>query len=340
MNTPYDKKEFLVCVECATYNHAPYILDAMNGFTMQETNFPFVCIILDDASTDGEQEVIKNYLHENFDLQDKNVTRNEETDNYILTFAQHKSNRNCFFAAFNLKYNHYSIKKVKMRYAQDFISNCKYIAICEGDDYWTNAKKLQLQIDYLQSSSTCKFCFCKVSRYNQKRKVMNGYWGKDISSLDEAMISENAIPTLTICYNREEYQRYILEFNPSQYYWHLGDLPLFLWFAHYGGIHFIDVNVGVYRELEESASHSKNPQKTETFLSDVMNIKLLFDKRYNQSKRTTEVNDIFMRKFMHLYAFSYRSCKKLTKSFAKIQKRSGIDYIHYMRYLIYASVGL
>ena len=98
MNAPYDKKDFLVCVECATYNHAPYILDAMNGFCMQQTTFPFVCIILDDASTDGEQEVIKNYLQENFDLQDKNVTRNEETDDYILTFAQHKSNRNCFFA--------------------------------------------------------------------------------------------------------------------------------------------------------------------------------------------------------------------------------------------------
>ena len=55
-----------VCVRCYTFNHAPYIEDAMNGFTMQKTDFPFVCCIVDDASTDGTQEVIKKYIVENF----------------------------------------------------------------------------------------------------------------------------------------------------------------------------------------------------------------------------------------------------------------------------------
>ncbi len=57
------KDKWQVCVKCFTYNHASYIEDAMNGFTMQQTNFPFVCTIVDDASTDGEQDVIKKYLH-------------------------------------------------------------------------------------------------------------------------------------------------------------------------------------------------------------------------------------------------------------------------------------
>ena len=327
----------LVAIRCMTYNHAPYIIDTMNGFCMQQTNFPFVAIIVDDASTDGESEVIRNYISEHFVMAD---ARQWETDDAHFIEARHVVNQNCWFAVVLLKYNFYRLQKSKNLLIAEWDNHAKYIALCEGDDYWTNTKKLQLQVDYLQSSSTCKFCFCKVSRYNQKKKEMKGYWGGDISSLDDAMISENVIPTLTICYDREEYQRYLSEFNPSQYHWRLGDLPLFLWFAHYGGIHFIDVNVGVYRELEDSASHSKYPQKTETFLSDVMNIKLLFDKQYNQSKRTTEINDIFMRKFMYLYAFSFRSCKKLAKSFAKIQNKSGFDYLHYMRYLIYASVGL
>ena len=51
--------DFLVSVRCMTYNHSAYIENALDGFTMQKTDFPFVCIIMDDASTDGEQEVLR-----------------------------------------------------------------------------------------------------------------------------------------------------------------------------------------------------------------------------------------------------------------------------------------
>ena len=56
--------KFKVTVSCMTYNQSKYITDAMNGFTMQQTDFPFVCTIVDDASTDGEQQVIKQYVEE------------------------------------------------------------------------------------------------------------------------------------------------------------------------------------------------------------------------------------------------------------------------------------
>ena len=67
MNEKNDYK-WMVRVRCMTFNHASYIEDAMNGFTIQQTDFPFVCTIIDDASTDGEQEVIKNYLQDNADI--------------------------------------------------------------------------------------------------------------------------------------------------------------------------------------------------------------------------------------------------------------------------------
>ena len=95
--TPVD---FLVCIRCFTFNHAPYIEDAMNGFCMQDASFPFVCTIVDDASTDGEQEVIKAYLQKHFDIDDPSIARNEETDDYVLVFARHKTNKNCFFSVF------------------------------------------------------------------------------------------------------------------------------------------------------------------------------------------------------------------------------------------------
>lgn len=149
--------KYLVRVNSMTYNHAPYIEDAMNGFCMQETTFPFVCTIIDDASTDGEPEVIENYLKEHFDLSNESVVRKEETDDYVLTFTQHKTNKNCFFAVLLLKYNHYGIGKPKEQYIEDW-SEVKYIAWCEGDDYWTDPMKLEKQVGFLESNPDFVVC--------------------------------------------------------------------------------------------------------------------------------------------------------------------------------------
>ena len=159
MSNVQNEYAWKVCVRCLTFNHAPYIEDAMNGFCMQETDFPFVCTIVDDASTDGNQEVIKKYLEEHFDLEEKSVVRNEETEDYTLTFAKHKTNRNCYFAVLYLKYNYYSIKKDKMPYIAEWHENSKYIALCEGDDYWIDEKKLQMQVDFLEKNTGYSMCF-------------------------------------------------------------------------------------------------------------------------------------------------------------------------------------
>ena len=149
---------FMVRVLYQTYSHAPFITDAMNGFTMQQTSFPFVCIIVDDASTDGGPEVISRYMHDNFDLLDKTIAIEEETDDYRLMFARHKSNHNCYFVTVLLKYNHYSINKPKHPYYMRWVG-AKYIAICEGDDYWIDSHKLQRQVDFMVSHPNHTICF-------------------------------------------------------------------------------------------------------------------------------------------------------------------------------------
>jgi len=159
MNSP----KYMVRVSCLTYNHAAYIENAMDGFCMQKTRFPFVCTIIDDASTDGEQEVIKNYIQAHFDLEGEGVPRNEETSDYYLTFAQHKTNKNCFFAVLFLKYNHYSIKKSKMAYLSEW-TDTKYVAFCEGDDYWIDPLKLQKQVAFMEAHPNHSLCFCAHQR--------------------------------------------------------------------------------------------------------------------------------------------------------------------------------
>ena len=144
--------KFKVAVCCMTYNQSKYITDAMNGFTMQQTDFPFVCIIVDDASTDGEQEVIRKYVEENFDLSEGSAAYSKETDYAVITYAQHKTNKNCYFAVLYLKENHYSQKKDKSPYLKEWRDGVEYMAICEGDDYWIVPDKLQVQYEILENN--------------------------------------------------------------------------------------------------------------------------------------------------------------------------------------------
>ena len=125
---------YLVRVSCMTFNQASYIEDAMNGFTMQETKFPFVCIIVDDASTDGEQEVIEGYLKEHFDLEDKAIVQQEETDDYVRTFARHKSNYNCYFQTKLREYLflHKQAKILRQYFAQASKKQARYPYQKEG----------------------------------------------------------------------------------------------------------------------------------------------------------------------------------------------------------------
>lgn len=150
--------EFKVCVRCFTFNQSMYITDTMNGFCMQETDFPFICLIVDDASTDGEQDVIRRYVSEHFDLSDGSEAYEKETDYAFITYARHKENKNCYFAVLYLKENHFSARKSKLPYLAEWRDMCEYDALCEGDDYWVDNLKLQKQYDVLQLNNDCTIC--------------------------------------------------------------------------------------------------------------------------------------------------------------------------------------
>ena len=211
-------------VRCYTYNHASYIVDAMNGFTMQQTDFPFVCIIVDDASTDGEPDVIKKYLSDCFDLNSDCARRNEETSDYYLYFARHKQNSNCFFAVYFLKYNHYK-KKPKYTYFKGWTSSVKYVALCEGDDYWTDSLKLQKQVDFLDTHPDYGLCCHRFKVFHEKTDSWSedyaaevfarnpGNPGVDVTNSDN--FRTRLTWTLTLCYRKSLYDS--IAFPPYKY---------------------------------------------------------------------------------------------------------------------------
>lgn len=121
----------LVSVMCLTYNHEKYIEDALKGFLIQETEFPFEVLIHDDASTDRTADIIREY---------------EKKYPHIVKPVYQKENQ-------------WSRDKSVIRKAQYGRVQGKYIALCEGDDYWTNQYKLQKQVDFLEKNKNYSVCF-------------------------------------------------------------------------------------------------------------------------------------------------------------------------------------
>ena len=235
--------KYMVRVSCMTYNHAPYITDAMNGFTMQETTFPFVCTIVDDASTDGEPEVIRQYLAEHF----QEPYREEDTNDYHLICAHHKVNPNCQFVVFLLKYNHYSIKKPKFPYLSEWLDNAKYHALCEGDDYWIHPQKLQMQVDFMEKHPQHSLCFCAYESVNPSgvKRIEKRYESNmERCPVDDIILGGGGyMSTNSMLYRNSLYVSYTTWAIGCP----IGDLPLMLTLAHKGFVGYLADVMCVYR---------------------------------------------------------------------------------------------
>ncbi len=249
-----NESNFIVCIHCMTYNQSAYITDALNGFAIQKTDFPFVALVFDDASTDGEQEVIKKYLDEHFDHSEETGYKQWETDDANYTFARHISNGNCFFLVALLKKNLYRNPR-KNELVKIWDEKAKYIAMCEGDDYWTDPMKLQKQVDFLEGHEEYSMCFtnCLVNNSGTMSYgnsfIWDTYTTEDMlihNSLDMIKRGDHVVSpghTSTILYKNPKGPR------PD---WiskcFIGDEPLFVALSQYGKAKFINEATSVYRQ--------------------------------------------------------------------------------------------
>ncbi|WP_111709644.1 glycosyltransferase family 2 protein [Lutibacter citreus] len=145
MNTP------MVSVVCFVYNHEKYIKDALDGFIMQKTSFPIEVIVHDDASTDSSALIIKDY--------------EEKYPEIIKPIYQ--------------KINQYSIEKGIVSEICFNKAKGKYIAMCEGDDYWTDPLKLQKQVNALEVNPDIDICSHASIIFNDDKKENVGIVGNN-----------------------------------------------------------------------------------------------------------------------------------------------------------------
>lgn len=138
-------KTIIVSICCLTYNHEPYIRKCLDGFIMQKTNFPFEVLIHDDASTDRTADIIREYEAKYPDI----IKPIYQTENkYSKGIGITKT---------------YQFPRAKG----------KYIAMCEGDDYWTDPLKLQKQVDFLEANPDCVLTGHDAEIIDENNKIIN-----------------------------------------------------------------------------------------------------------------------------------------------------------------------
>ena len=275
----------LVSVHCTTYNHEPYIAQALDGFLMQKTNFPFEVIVHDDASTDRTAEIIREY-EARFPKIIKPIYETE---------------------------NQYSKRDGSLGRIMDAACKGKYIAFCEGDDYWTDENKLQMQVDFLEGNQEYGLCYTRARQLIQKKQTFSkALFGKPVVDFNDLLQNGNRIPTLTVMLRKSLHERYREEIHPENKGWLMGDYPTWLYVAHESKVRFLDFVTSVYRVLDNSASHSKDFDKKAKFIISEFDIRLFF---YNYTGITTDSLNDKKRLKLAFYAFLYK------------EKKRGIEYL-------------
>lgn len=218
--------EYMVCVHCMTFNQEKYIRKCLDGFVMQKTSFPFVVVVVDDDSMDKTPAIISEY-----------AMRYPSIIHPVL-----------------LEENHYSIRKSKAPYFEPYDKKAKYVAFCEGDDYWTDSNKLQRQVDVLEKYPNCKACFHKVSKVDERGNDLNATFPS--MSIKQGyikptkfikMLRDDFTFHLTSQFlNSKEYIKYITMDFQFRKVARCGDIPLLLYFGQYG-VFYIDEVMSCYR---------------------------------------------------------------------------------------------
>ena len=214
----------MASVWCMAYNHEKYIRDAIEGFLMQKTNFRFEIVLHDDASTDGTAGILKEYEEKYPEL----IRVIYEDDNQYIKYE--------YKPQFSFGIMRRELKG-------------RYIAWCEGDDYWTDPDKLQIQIDYMESHPDCVMTVHDAVRMNCRtgdKKAFGFFEGeRDILPVDAITLR---LPTASYICRREmlDMGGFFLETD-------VGDTPLQLYCITNGKIHYFDRVMSVYRYLNENS---------------------------------------------------------------------------------------
>lgn len=248
----------LVIIHSTTYNHEKYLRDALEGFVMQKTDFKFVAIVHEDASTDCTASILREYA--------------EKYPNIILPIFEQE----------NLYSKHDgSIREIMTTVCNK--SGAKYIAYCEGDDYWTDSHKLQKQVDFLQTHPDYTMCFNKIEVINEffhKRYPLANVETREYSGNE--IIESMLLQTASVIIRRSVFQSERYEAAKKDIRFRSGDIIIYLSAASMGKIYCIADVMSIYRVNSGGVTNNmrKDPFR---FVYEVQLMNIYFGDKFSRS---------------------------------------------------------
>lgn len=243
----------LVTVFCLAYNHEKYIRTTLEGFVKQKTSFKFKILVHDDCSTDGTREIIREY-----------------TEKYPDLFETILQEENRYQKGIDIE-DEYIFPNI----------NSKYVAVCEGDDYWTDENKLQLQVDYMEKHPECSLCVHNTEKIFEDGRSTGTFFNTAQKDQDyifkDIVLSEPAayFHFSSFMWRNETMKRK----NPAFSMDGIGDYPMALEFASIGYIHYIPKVMSSYRlnsigswSNKMDADNSKKVRQHENIIKGFKNI--------------------------------------------------------------------
>lgn len=233
-------KEIKVSISCLVYNHEKYIKKCLDGLLMQKTNFNFEILIHDDASTDKSPDIIREY--------------EAKYPEVIKPIYQTE--------------NQYS-KGIKIGFTYQYPrAKGKYIAFCEGDDYWCDENKLQRQFDAMESYNNAVFCACKVKVIDENGCDKERCWPE--KEINQTIVSQEQMMQLMVEHKSYPFQTsgyfirrdVLIEMakEPPKFVQaaNVGDIPMMLYCITKGDFIYLNDTMSCYRRMSIGGWNERN----------------------------------------------------------------------------------
>ncbi len=296
--------EVKVSIYCAVYNHALYLRQCLNGFVMQKTNFKYEAIIHDDASTDDSVAIIKEYALKYPDIiKPIFQTENQYSKGILIV-------------------NEYILPKC----------SGDIIAICEGDDFWTDENKLQKQYDFMCDNPNCSIVTHAVTKVN-KRNNKKSYCGPAMQSryftADEIIIGGGVfVPTCSIMMKKEVRQSLPDCFKCKG----IADYQIQIYAAIVGDFYYMSDCMGVYNAYSSQDAWSTKNSTTQRSLEYKRNIidmlgrvNQFYNYKYNDAiKKAINIFRFDIELLLGNYSLLKKEFKEIYKA-QSIKRKVGIN---------------
>lgn len=293
--------ELMVTIRCLAYNHEAYIRQCLDGFVMQRTSFRFEAIVHDDASTDGTAGIIREYAERYPDI----IKPIFETENQ---YSKHDG----------------SIRRIMNQHTRG-----KYVAMCEGDDYWIDPLKLQKQVDLLESNKEYSMCFHNaIEHWSDRQKndtCFSHIVDREYSGLE---IYKNwIIPTASVVFKKSILKSNLAScfLDPHFLY---GDILFFLLAASCGKIVGMKDVMSVYRRHEGGAVFGYNVKRMIRSLEHHKQIPKVFGEQYKMVSEEVRIPLLISISFHYLKHGSCFLSMKYLKLSLEISPKRTMIYIY------------